>query len=43
MLTVVHTLRLTERRVMDHVAEAIAAHRQGCPAPQFARGLNGYK
>jgi hypothetical protein len=44
MLTVVQTLRLQERRVIDYLADAITALRQGLPAAQTtARKLNGYK
>ncbi len=35
MLTVVQTLRLQERSVIDYLAEAIAAHRQGRPCPKL--------
>jgi transposase len=35
MLTVVQTLRLQERRVIDYLADAITAHRQGLPAPKL--------
>jgi transposase len=38
MLTVVQTLRLQERGVIDYLAEAIAAHRQGLPAPKLLSG-----
>ena len=35
MLTVVQTLRLQERGVIDYLADAITAHRQGLPAPKL--------
>lgn len=35
MLTVVQTLRLQERRVIDYLTDAITAHRQELPAPQL--------
>src|SRR5205807_4860300 len=35
MLTVVQTLRLQERAVIDYLADAIATHRQGLPAPKL--------
>jgi transposase len=35
MLTVVQTLRLQERGVIDYLAEAITAHRRGLPAPKL--------
>jgi transposase len=35
MLTVVQTLRLQERRVIDYLADAITAHRQGLPPPKL--------
>ncbi len=35
MLTVVQTLGLQGRRVLDYLADAIAAHRQGLPAPKL--------
>jgi hypothetical protein len=35
MLTVVQTLRLQKRRVIDYLADAITAHRQGLPAPKL--------
>jgi transposase len=35
MLTVVQTLRLQERGVIDYLANAITAHRQGLPAPKL--------
>jgi transposase len=35
VLTVVHTLRMHERRVIDCLADAITAHRQGLPPPNL--------
>jgi transposase len=35
MLTVVQTLRLQKRPVLDYLVRAIEAHRAGLPAPQF--------
>ncbi len=35
MLTVVQTLRLQERGVIDYLTEAIRAHREGLPAPKL--------
>ena len=35
MLTVVQTLRLQERQVIDYLAAAITAHRQGLPTPKL--------
>lgn len=35
MLTVVQTLRLQERGVIDYLADAVAARRQGLPAPKL--------
>jgi transposase len=35
MLTAVQTLRLQERGVIDYLADAITAHRQGLPAPKL--------
>jgi transposase len=35
MLTVVQTLRLQERCVIDYLADAITAHRHGLPAPKL--------
>jgi transposase len=35
MLTVVHTLRLQKRPVLDYLYRAIVAHRSGLPAPQL--------
>jgi len=35
MLTVVQTLHLQGRRVIDYLADAITAHRQGLPAPRL--------
>jgi hypothetical protein len=35
MLTVVQTLRLQHRPVLDYLIDAIAAHRSGLPAPQL--------
>ena len=35
MLTVVQTLRLQERPVLDYLYLAIVAHRAGLPAPQL--------
>jgi transposase len=35
MLTVVQTLRLQERGVIDYLVEAITAHRRGLPAPKL--------
>jgi len=35
MLTVVQTLRLRSRPVLDYLVEAIVAHRSGLPAPQL--------
>ena len=35
MLTVVQTLRLQERGVIDYLADAITAHRQGLPTPKL--------
>jgi hypothetical protein len=35
MLTVVQTLRLQNRPVLDYLVEAIAAHRSSRPAPQL--------
>jgi transposase len=35
MLTVVQTLRLQHRPVLDYLSDAIAAHRSGLPAPQL--------
>jgi transposase len=35
MLTVVQTLRLQERGVIDYLADAIATHRQRLPAPKL--------
>ena len=46
MLTVVQTLRLQKRPVLDYLYRAIVAHRSGLPAPQLlgqAWGLNGYE
>ena len=45
MLTVVQTLRLQKRPVLDYLRRAMIAHRSGLPAPQLLgqRGLNGYK
>jgi len=40
MLTVVQTLRLQERPVLDYLYRAIVAHRSGLPAPQLL-GLAG--
>jgi transposase len=38
MLTVVQTLRLQQRRVIDYLTDAITAHRQGLPAPKLLLG-----
>jgi transposase len=38
MLTVVQTLRLQERGVIDYLVEAISAHRQGLTAPNLLPG-----
>src|SRR5205823_5775068 len=38
MLTVVQTLRLQEREVIDYLAAAIAAHRHGLPVPKLLPG-----
>jgi hypothetical protein len=38
MLTVVQTLRPQERRVIEYLADALAARRQGLPAPQSLHG-----
>ena len=38
MLTVVQTLRLQEREVIDYLAAAITAHRQGLPVPKLLPG-----
>jgi transposase len=35
MLTTVQTLRLQEREILDYIAEAITAHRQGLAAPKL--------
>lgn len=35
ILTVVQTLRLQERPVLDYLAEAVSAHRYGLPAPKL--------
>ena len=35
MLTVVQTLRLQKRPVLDYLYRAIVAHRSGLPAPQL--------
>jgi transposase len=35
MLTVVQTLRLQDRPVLDYLVDAIVAHRSGLPAPQL--------
>lgn len=35
MLTVVQTRRLQHLPVLDYLVDAIAAHRQGLPAPQL--------
>jgi hypothetical protein len=35
MLTVVQTLRLQKRPVLDYLHRAIVAHRAGLPAPQL--------
>jgi transposase len=35
LLTVVHSLRLQKRQVLDYLQEALAAHRAGLPTPQL--------
>ena len=35
LLTVVGTLRLQQRRVLDYLEQAIAAHRAGLPTPKL--------
>jgi transposase len=37
-LTVVQTLRMQKRRVLDYVQEAVAAHRAGLTMPQLLNG-----
>ena len=35
MLTVVQTLRLQDRPVLEYLVDAITAHRSGLPSPQL--------
>ena len=38
LLTVVQSLRLQKRRVLDYLQQALAAHRAGLPTPQLLNG-----